>query len=76
VRDQDRPPYDGSVQRAILMQLNEARTIGDISAALNWDAARVGRWMHHLRKVNKVKQLGRVWTERKRIAAVWVKVAE
>jgi hypothetical protein len=76
MRDQDRPPYDGSVQRAILAQLNEARTIGDVSAALQWDYERVCRWVHHLRKVQKIKALGRIWTSSKRVAVVYQRVAE
>jgi len=64
-RPMDRPPHDGSVQRLILTHLAEARTLGDITAALNldgtegpWDRDRAHSWLSQLRK----RQLARVVT--------------
>jgi hypothetical protein len=82
-RDQDKPPYDGSVQRAVLMALNEAHTVGEVAAALtglgtsgDWDRKRAHTWIKILRKCKKVKLLGKIWTEKRRLAGVYQRVTE
>lgn len=81
VRDQDRPPYDGSIQREILMFLGEAHTVNDVALAMQGTWGRYNRknahnWLKFLRKMQKVKVLGRVWTEKRRLATVYQRVMD
>jgi hypothetical protein len=76
--EDDRPPYDGSVQRAILAQFaaNEAHTVGEIAAALSWDRERVYVWVKHLRRWGRLRPVGKIWTTKRRLAVVYERVAE
>jgi hypothetical protein len=72
-RPQDRPPHDGSVQRLVIAQLNEARTLGDITAALNmagteglWDRDRAKSWISQLRRRQLVRAVTFIRAQTKR----------
>jgi hypothetical protein len=72
-RPQDRPPHDGSVQQLILAQLAEARTLGDITAALNaigtegrWDRDRAHSWISQLRRRQLVRAVTFIHAQTKR----------
>jgi hypothetical protein len=73
---------DGSVSRQLLLALNEAHTVGEVAAAMTavgtfgaWDRKRAHTWIKVLRKCGKIKQLGRIWTERRRLAGVYQRVS-
>lgn len=76
MRDQDRPPYDGSVTRLVLSALGEARTIGEVALYLQWDWERAHMWVHRLRRLRRVERVGWTRTPKGRWAGRYVKVDE
>lgn len=60
MRDQDRPPADGRMQRACLRALAEPATIGETAARLAWSHTRTRSWVHHLRHRGLVRRVS--WT--------------
>ena len=67
-RDEDRPPYDGSVYRALLQQLTEPRTVGEVAQALGWDYRKAERWIYHLRASQKIRPIRWILTPANRRA--------
>lgn len=59
-RDADAPQRDGRLRRACLAALEQAYTVGELSAALGWSRLRTASWVHHLRRAGLVQRIE--WT--------------